>query len=440
MGRRQDKLLPQRNNGAGRKRSGKIFLKQRVAKGCNGPEVDALFGAYRRSRDPSVRNQLICLHLDLVQAVVRRFSGMGEPMEDLVQEGTMGLINAVDWYDVDRGVKFTTYATHLIAGQVQHYLRDRGRLIRQPAWVQELTGKIMKTSEALAHELRRPPTNEEIARRLSVPEATVEQVLRSKERVKVRSLDATADDDDGASALSLEKLQLVQPAPQMGIEDRILLQAAIAELKDLERKVVRYFFFQDLNQTEIARRLGISVNYASYLLRRALGKLRDAFEQAARPPEQVREEVPIAPVGIDAATGLPTAAYFKERLRQEIARAQRGGPKAAVSFALMLLEPVGGALEALALVVRKSIRLYDVAARMSETVLAVLFPGVGSQASVLADRLLASVSPLQGVSVGYALYPADGDTVEALVTKAQEALARAAAMGGNRAFRAGQAD
>jgi RNA polymerase sigma-B factor len=417
--------MPRKANRSGPSRNGA------AAPGEPGASTEDLFRQYTRTRELAMRDLLIGRHTHLVQAVARRFTGMGESAEDLVQEGTMGLINAVDLFDVDRGVKFTTYATHLIAGQVQHYLRDRGRIIRQPAWVQELTGKIMKVTEALVQELHRPPTNEEVAQRLNVPEATVEQVLRSKERVKVRSLDAAADDDDGGSGLDLEKMRLVQPAPQMGIEDRILLQAAIAELKDLERKVVRFFFFHDLNQTEIARRLGISVNYASYLLRRALGKLRDVFEEAMRVPEEAPEEEMVVPTGIDAATGLPTAAYFKERLRQEIARARRNAPKSAPSFTVIFLESAGSAVESLVPLVRKRIRLYDVAARISETVLAVLFPGVAGQAAVLADRLLASAAAMQGASVGYAVYPRDGDTVEVLVTKAQEALARAAASGGN---------
>ncbi len=116
-------------------------------------EVEATAREYRRTKDLALRDRLISQHLYLVQTVARRFSGMGEPQEDLLQEGAMGLINAVDLYDPDRGVQFSTYATHLVEGQIRHYLRDKGKLIKQPAWVQELTTKIMKATEALTQEL-----------------------------------------------------------------------------------------------------------------------------------------------------------------------------------------------------------------------------------------------------------------------------------------------
>ena len=112
-------------------------------------EVDALIREYRQTEDATVRDRLIAKHLYLVQTAARKFAGLGESHEDLLQEGAMGLVNAVDLYDPDRGVQFSTYATHLVEGQIRHYLRDRGKLIKQPAWVQELTTKIVKASDAL---------------------------------------------------------------------------------------------------------------------------------------------------------------------------------------------------------------------------------------------------------------------------------------------------
>src|SRR5512147_756580 len=97
-------------------------------------EIDATAREYRRTRDIALRDRLISQHLYLVQTVARKFSGLGESYEDLLQEGAMGLINAVDLYDPDRRVQFSTYATHLVEGQIRHYLRDKGKLIKQPAW------------------------------------------------------------------------------------------------------------------------------------------------------------------------------------------------------------------------------------------------------------------------------------------------------------------
>ncbi|NIR00380.1 MAG: sigma-70 family RNA polymerase sigma factor, partial [Gemmatimonadales bacterium] len=129
-------------------------------------QVDALVAEYRRTGDTALRDKLIAQHLYLAQTAARKFAGLGESHDDLLQEGAMGLINAVDLYDPERGVQFSTYATHLVEGQIRHYLRDRGKLIKQPAWVQELTSKIMRASDALTQELNRAPTVDEIAERV----------------------------------------------------------------------------------------------------------------------------------------------------------------------------------------------------------------------------------------------------------------------------------
>ena len=434
---RQELSARKRKQGAKSSRaSGNAREKRLQSKDC---DTSALFATYRATRDPALRDRLICQHLDLVQAIARRFSGLGEATEDLVQEGTMGLINAVDWYDPRRAVKFTTYATHLIVGQIQHYLRDRGRLIRQPAWVQELTTKITRATEGLEHELQRTATPEEIAQRMGIPTTTVQRVLKAKEGVKVSSIDA-ADEAEGTPAINPEKLLLALPASCMTVEDRVLLESAVSRLKDLERKVVRYFFFQELNQTEIARRLGISVNYASYLLRRAQAKLREVFEQAAAQalPVARDEPPPMVSEAADAETGLPAGAYLKDRLRQEVARAQRYAHKGQANLALLLVQCASGALHELVALVQKTIRAYDVLARVSDTALGLMLPGVGAQVQVIAQRLLQTASDQSAVRLGYAVYPADADSAEALFSGAQRALAQACTSGSGSIVRAGQ--
>jgi len=438
MASRQELAAPKRKQGAGRGRARGSAQEKRLQ--TREPNTASLFAAYRSGRDATLRDQLICMHLDLVQAIARRFSGMGESTEDLVQEGTMGLINAVDWYEPRRGVKFTTYATHLIVGQIQHYLRDRGRLIRQPAWVQELAAKVVKATEALQHQLHRAATPQEIAQHMGISESTVERVLKAREGAKVSSIDAADEAEGGTPAINPEKLRLALPASHMTVEDRVLLQSAVSCLKDLERKVVRYFFFQDLNQTEIAKRLGISVNYASYLLRRAQSKLRQVFEQAAAAPAPAAQpQAPaLATVALDAETGLPTVAYLKDRLHQEVARVQRYAHKGQANLSLMLLQAGGGTVQELVPMVRKTIRAYDVLARISETALGLIVPGVGAQAHVIAQRLLQVASPQSPASLGYAIYPTDADTAEGLYLRAQRALARASASGSGSVVRAGQ--
>jgi RNA polymerase sigma-B factor len=392
-----------------------------------------LFRRYHQSKDLRLRDEIVAQHLYLVQAVAKKFVGMGEPYEDLVQEGTMGLINAVDMYDVERGIKFSTYATHLVTGHIRHYLRDRGRIIRQPAWVQELSGKITKAAEAMRQQLKRDPTVDEIAERLNMAREGVHEILSARDRSKVASLDAPAADDEySGPAIDVDKIRSARYATlSLPIEDKILLQEAVEKLKDLERKVVRYFFYHDLSQTEIARRMGISVNYASYLLRGALVKLRATFESQSRMPDEPDADRAVASRGnaavgaaspgdaamfTDPASGLACAPYFDERVRQEIERAKRY-PQ---TFAVLLLETCRGeqssagrrsrpgqgnaaapaedvlaagseAVSHLSSLLRRSVRQVDVLARYGRTCFALLLPHTGREARILAERLVKAI-------------------------------------------------
>jgi len=421
-------------------------------------EVENLVAEYRRTGDTALRDRLISQHLYLVQTVARKFAGLGESHEDLLQEGAMGLVNAVDLFDPDRGVQFSTYATHLVEGQIRHYLRDRGKLIKQPAWVQELTTKIVKATEALTQELNRTPTLEEIADRVGTSPDNIRRMLEARERSKVASLDAARSDDDGqVPAVDPDKLQTDDPDDvHLPIEDRIFLRDAMARLKTLERRVVHLFYYLDLNQTEIARKLGISVNYASYLLRGAIAKLKYAFEASQ---EQSREEsrraddtrVPagayslsMRPTSVDGTTKLPTQHHFLERIDQEVSRATRYPQQ----FSVMVVEPDGRDLAedapaTLARLLRSNVRSIDLVARLSGDRFGLLLPHTGREAGVLADRIVRMVAArLQGpggpltVSGGYAVFPTNGRTTESLMAAVQSALSEAQQEGGNRCLRA----
>jgi len=421
-------------------------------------EVEALVRDYRESGDTVLRDRLISQHLYLVQTVARKFAGLGESHDDLLQEGAMGLINAVDLYDPERGVQFSTYATHLVEGQIRHYLRDKGKLIKQPAWVQELTTKIVKASDALTQELDRPPGLAEIAQRVGTTPDNVRRMLEARERSKIASLDAaTADDDGQPPALDPEKLSVEDSdGVHLPIEDRIFLREAMSRLKTLERKVVHHFYYLDLNQTEIARKLGISVNYASYLLRGAIAKLRKAVEaqEAAEPPQPEPEENTRAPSGAyslslrpapsDPVTKLPTAGHFLERLGQEVGRASRYPQQ----FSVVLLSPDRGDLSgedlaSLGRLLRANVRSIDLVARLLGSRFGLLLPHTGREAGVLAERMVRTVSsrlavgqqPLT-VSAGVATFPADGRSADDLLGAAQDALTRALQGGGNRYLRA----
>src|SRR5579872_4114922 len=116
-------------------------------------EIHALLRDYKVTRQQAIRDRIVMQFANLVESIARRFAGAAEPTEDLVQEGYIGLITAVDGYNADKGVKFSTYATHFIIGQIKHYLRDRGKIIKEPAWLQELNQKVARVIESLSQEL-----------------------------------------------------------------------------------------------------------------------------------------------------------------------------------------------------------------------------------------------------------------------------------------------
>lgn len=425
-------------------------------------EIESLVVEYQRTGETAVRDRLISQHLYLVQTVARKFAGLGESHEDLLQEGAMGLINAVDLFDPERGVQFSTYATHLVEGQIRHYLRDRGKLIKQPAWVQELTTKIVRATEALTQELDRAPTMEEIAERVDAPPDTVRRMLEARERSKVASLDAVRSDEEGQGpAVDPEKLRTDDADDaHLPIEDRIFLRDAMSRLKTIERKVVHLFYYLDLNQTEIARTLGISVNYASYLLRRAVGKLKQAFEASQ---EQVWTDaegegemrgargeaysLSLRPAPTDETTKLPTQSQFVDRVCQEVERATRYPQQ----FSLILVAPDGevgeGELGAMARLLRANVRSIDLVARLGGVRFGLLLPHTGREAGVLAERIVRTVAGRLGerepgltVSVGYAVFPTNGRTTESLMSAAEAAAGEAGKQGGNCSCRAqGQA-
>ena len=274
----------------------------RAKRSSPGPEIDELVREYHRTKELALRDRLISQHLYLVQTVARKFSGLGESHDDLLQEGAMGLINAVDLYDPERGVQFSTYATHLVEGQIRHYLRDKGKLIKRPGLGARADDQDHEGdggahpgtgSRADAHGDRGP---------VGTTQQKIKEMLEAKERSKVASLDSGSDDDEAGPSIDTEKLRASETdGAHFGVEDRLFLRDSMSRLKTLEQRVVYHFFYLDLNQTEIARKLGISVNYASYLLRGALAKLKKNFEAqqaaAAQQAAVVTGPVPVAAHG-----------------------------------------------------------------------------------------------------------------------------------------------
>ncbi len=396
-----------------------------------------LFIKYRETKDRDARDLLICAYLPLVNNVSRRFTGMGESHSDLIQEGTIGLLNAVDHFDPHHGVKFITYATHLITSQMQHYLRDRGRLIRQPAWIQELNTKVTRAINSLNNELQREPVPEEIAERTNLTIESIYEVLAAKKLNKVVSLTAPQNSDEDSSLLVIDssKIKSAQyKTLRLPIEDRIVMEEAINKLKNLEQRVVKLFFFGDMNQTEIAKKLGISTNYTSYLLHRSLDKLKTDLTEIDVKIEQPVETSPktLSINVYDKITGLYSENYIRLRIKEEIVRHTRQ-PRV-FSLVVISVENIPeneedriNILKSITLYLTKTVRTYDLLTTFGNGKYMLLMPQPRREAAIFSDRIARGVKEKEWgnnitIKIGIAAFPEDASTAENLIKLAVKKL------------------
>jgi RNA polymerase sigma-B factor len=233
-----------------------------------------LFKRYRATGDEDARDELITMYLNLVKYLASRFRNRGEPVDDLVQVGTIGLIKAIDRFDIDRQVEFTTYATPTIVGELKRYFRDKGWAIKVPRRLQELSFKVNQAVDALTAKNQRSPSIQEIAEYLEVTPEEVLEAMETSEAYNFVSLE-TDRGGDGSDSFSILEYIGKDDALMDVVEDRATLSSALKELSPQEQRVLYLRFFEGLTQTEIARQLDISQMQVSRLLRRTLRVLRD---------------------------------------------------------------------------------------------------------------------------------------------------------------------
>ena len=226
--------------------------------------------AHRRARD-----ELVTLQLPLVQFVARRFAGRGEPLEDLVQVGTIGLIKAVDRFDLERGVEFSTYATPTIVGEIKRHFRDKGWAIRVPRRLQELRLSIGAATSELTQTLGHTPTVAEIAAHIDVSEDEVLEGLEGAQAYSTSSIDAPVGDDSDSPMLA-DRLGDEDPGIET-IEYRESLKPLLASLPSRERRILALRFFHGMTQSEIAEEVGVSQMHVSRLLTKSLTTLREGL-------------------------------------------------------------------------------------------------------------------------------------------------------------------
>jgi RNA polymerase sigma-B factor len=221
------------------------------------------------------REELVGLHMPLVEHLARRFTGRGEPLDDLVQVGTIGLIKSVDRFEPDRGVEFSTYATPTIVGEIKRHFRDKGWAVRVPRRLQELRTSLSAATEDLSHALGRAPTVAELATRLAVSEEDVLEGLESANAYSTVSLDAGTDPESGPAAILNTKG--VDDEALEGVEYRESLRPLLARLTPRERQILMLRFFRGMTQSQIAREVGLSQMHVSRLLAKTLSELREGL-------------------------------------------------------------------------------------------------------------------------------------------------------------------
>lgn len=375
----------------------------------------------------AAREALVTQFRPLVQKQARQFLTPSVPLDDLVQEGFLGLMHAIDQFDMMRGVKLITYATHHIDGHLRHFLRDRVQIIKEPAWLQEMAQKVRRETEALTQELKREPSDTEVAQSLGLREAEVTRIRTTRATFAVASLDEAQE--IGGAAAHVAQSNLEASLAELPIEEKVVLEHALLRLKEIEQKVLYSFYYEDRSQTDIARALGVSNNYISHILKNSARKLQqmfrsDAVREAALQHESRRrrlatgnylsdqeEEAP--PTVLDPVTGLYTRGYFEARLDEELTRAKRHNLELSV-IRLQVGEdlPEAAFFAQIAQTVKDCMRRSDLVARADTREIAALLPHTGATRETVRQRLLDRLGVLQSglphactLTLGIASYP-----------------------------------
>ena len=238
-----------------------------------------LFIKFKRHGDEEARNQLVLNHLNLARFLASKFKNRGESLDDLIQVATIGLIKAIDRFDIDRGLEFTTFATPTILGEIKRHFRDRSWSVRVPRRLQELSSKVSQATDMLTEKLQHSPSVEEIARELDVSVDEVLEAMESSRAYSSVSLDVpTVDNDDGSAATSVLDTYASVDDDLESCDDKLVLQEIIKNCTEREQQIIRMRFLDGMTQVEIADKLQVSQVQVSRLLRKVLRKRQEKLD------------------------------------------------------------------------------------------------------------------------------------------------------------------
>ncbi len=240
----------------------------------SGETTEMLFLRLERTGDPYLRHSIILRNLHLVRPVVKKFVHLMGILEDLVQVGYIGLIKAVDLYDVHRKIKFSTFATRWIEGEIMHYIRDKADIARKPRWLGELSNKVNRFIDEYVQNHQKFPETSEIAHALNIDEEGIQEIIKSR-----TFLSLSQEGSEYPDEVDINKIRSIRPESfRLPIEDRILVEQALERLKKLEKRIVFLFFYYDFTQMQIAEKLGLTQRKVSRILGKAVFSLKQFFQ------------------------------------------------------------------------------------------------------------------------------------------------------------------
>ena len=246
-----------------------------LAAGC-GPDAVARY--YAQTQDPAARELLLRLCEPLVRGVASDYNNPNLA-EDLVQVGFLGLLRAIDMFDPARGTPFLVFARYFVRGEISHYVRDYGALVRRPRWLDRVNGQIEQAVGDYIGQHRRYPGLAALAESLGLAPEALTEILLTRQAVRTLSLDA--EDDEGQPTVDLNQSgRRHGQVLEFSLDDRLAVVDALERLNLLQRSVIFYIFFTDLTQAETAARIGISQKHVSRVLATALLRLRQLLEPA----------------------------------------------------------------------------------------------------------------------------------------------------------------
>jgi RNA polymerase sigma-B factor len=238
-----------------------------------GEATRELLRRWHEEKDRLARDELVERMLPLARSLARRYVNKGEPLDDLEQVASVGLLKAIDRFDLGRDVRFATFAVPTIAGEIKRHFRDRGWMLRVPREVQELHARLARAREAFTHDRGRSPTVDELAAAARASTEQVVEALSASDAYRMMSLDEPIADGAGP----LDALGM----PDEGFErteQRLMLRRGFDELAPREREILRLRFFEGLTQREIADAVGISQMHVSRLIRRSVDSMRATID------------------------------------------------------------------------------------------------------------------------------------------------------------------